>query len=278
MTPPTDLDEPPASPAVVDAGPKAPMDPRFRARRIEVRRDEGRRRLQRLVALGVLAGVVVVLVGLAFTPVADVDRIVVEGTFRTSPDVVADAGGIHRGDPTVLVDTGAAAAAVAALPWVDEVEVERSFPGTVRYVVQEREPLAVATTADGRLAVLDGHGQVVEVLDGDPSAVDLPLLEGVVGPTEPGEAVGDDADLLVRAARELPGGLAPVVASVRAADDGVELALVPTGVAHLGGADDLEGAYVALATVLSAVTPACVGTIDVAVPASPVLTGVPGCQ
>jgi hypothetical protein len=158
------------------------------------------------------------------------------------------------------------------------VQVERSFPGTVRYVVEEREPLAVATTVDGRLAVLDGDGQVVEVVEGDPSTVDLPLLDGVVGPTEPGEGVGDDAAVLVRAARELPGGLAPVVASMRIVDEGVELALVPTGVAHLGDADDLEGAYVALATVLSAVAPACVGTIDVAVPATPVLTGVPGCQ
>ncbi len=49
-------------------------------------------------------------------------------------------------------------------------------------------------------------------------------------------------------------------------------------VLYVRDGDDLEGAYVALATVLSAVVPACVGTIDVAVPATPVLTGVPGCQ
>jgi cell division protein FtsQ len=292
MAPPTDVEAPPrrrpfAGPAPRRAeghdeppAPRAPIDPRFRARRIEVRRDAGRRRLYRLGVLGVLVVVLLVLAGLAFTPLFDVDRLEVEGTFRTDPQDVLEAGDIHRGDPTVLVDASAATAAVAALPWVADVHVERSFPGTVRYVVVEREPAAAALTDGGRGVVLDGEGQVVQVVEGDPAALDLPLLDGVVAPAEQGATIDRDdrTELLLEVARALPGGLVPVVGEVRTGDAGVELGLVPTGTALLGEADDLEGAYVALASVLGAVTPACVGTVDVAVPAAPVLTAVPGCQ
>jgi len=225
-----------------------------------------------------VAGVLVLLAASAFTPVVDVDRIEVEGMFRTAADEVVAAGGIDRGDPTLLVDTTAAADAVRELPWVAEVEVQRTFPGTVRYVVHEREPAAVAVTADGRSAVVDREGRVVEVLDGEPSSLGLPVLEGAVVSAERGadlEAAGGD---LLRVARAVPGGLLESVAAVRTGEDGIELALTPTGTAHLGESDDLAGAFVALASVLGAVRPECVDVIDVAVPPAPVLTRVPGCQ
>jgi cell division protein FtsQ len=273
MTPPpgTDTEAPPARRP-------APIDPRIRARRIEVQRDAGRRRLHRLTVAGVVAGVLLLVVASAFTPVADVDRIEVEGMFRTSSDAIVEAGGVERGDPTLLVDTGAAAAAIGELPWIADVDVQRSFPGTIRYVVHEREPLAVAGTPDGRAAVVDREGRVVEVAEGEAAALGLPVLEGVVGPTEVGARLGAAAEPVLRVARDVPGGLVASVAAVRTGDDGVELALVPTGTAHLGEADDLDGAFVALASVLGAVRPACVGVIDVAVPSAPVLTRVPGCQ
>ncbi|OWY61607.1 hypothetical protein B7486_62880, partial [cyanobacterium TDX16] len=275
MAPPTDVDAPPRRRPFEGPAPRrredpdapvppgGPIDPRFRARRIEVQRDAGRRRLHRLGVLGIVVVLLLVVAGLAFTPLVDVDRIEVEGTFRTDPQDVLEAGGIHRGDPTVLVDSGAAASSVADLPWVADVRVERSFPGTVRYVVVEREPVAAAATADGRAAVLDGEGQVVQVVDGDPAALDLPLLDGVVAPGEQGATVerDDRTEVLLEVARALPGGLVPVVGVVRTGDAGVELGLVPAGTALLGEADDLEGAYVALASVLGAVTPACVGTV-----------------
>ena len=42
--------------------------------------------------------------------------------------------------------------------------------------------------------------------------------------------------------------------------------------------DELDEAFVALASVLGAVAPTCVDIVDVSVPAAPVLTRVPGCQ
>lgn len=268
--PPTDVDDRPRP---------TPIDPRIRARRIEVQRDVGRRRLQRLVVVGVLLGVLLLAVAATFSPVADVDRIEVEGTFRTPSDAIVEAGGIEVGDPTLYVDAGGAEAAVGELPWIASVAVERELPDTVRYVVEEREPTAVAGTADGRSAVVDAQGRVVEVVAAEPSTVGLPVLEGVVAPPEPGGRLGDGADATLRVARALPGGLAPSVAVVRSADDGtVELSLTPAGTARMGEADDLEGAFVALASVLGAVRPECVAEVDVAVPSAPVLTRVPGCQ
>ena len=62
---------------VVSSAP--PIDPRLRARRIEVRRVEGRRRLQRLVDMGLLAMVVAAFLGALWTPLLDVDEVRVEG-------------------------------------------------------------------------------------------------------------------------------------------------------------------------------------------------------
>jgi len=255
------------------------MDPRFRARRIEVKRDAGRRRL---VRLGVVIGAVaVVLLAGATTqsPLLDVDRVQVAGMYRTSAEAIEEAGAIDVGDPLVSVDTGAAAARVAELPWVADVEVERHWPGTVRYEVHEREPAAVAVTADGASAVVDVDGQVVEVqpVDG-PAPVGLPLLEGVQAPATPGERLPTDARSLLVVAAAVPSGLAERVASVRVGEQGVETTLLPTGVVVLGTEEELDDAFVALASVLAATPGACVGTIDVAVPSAPVLTPVPGCQ
>ena len=295
MPPPTDLDAPPRRrpfegpdprpqprrPEPDSPGePRAPIDPRFRARRIEVRRDEGRRRLRRLAVLAGVVGLLLLVPALAFTPLADVDRIEVAGTFRTDPQDVVDAGGIDRGAPTLLADTAAAERRVAALPWVAEVRVVRSLPGTVRYVVTEREPRAVAATVDGRAAVLDAEGQVVQVLDGQADEVDLPLLSEVVVEARPGAVVPEDARVadLVEVAARLPGGLVPVVDQVRSDEQGVHLLLVPTGTVQLGDSEDLDDAFVALSSVLTAIAPSCVGAIDVSVPSAPVLTRVPGCQ
>lgn len=271
---PPEVDDPAPDPA----SPR-PMDPRFRARRIEVKRDAGRRRL---VRLGVVIGAVaVVLLAGATTqsPLLDVDRVQVAGMYRTSAEAIEEAGAIDVGDPLVSVDTGAAAARVAELPWVADVEVERHWPGTVRYEVHEREPAAVAVTADGASAVVDVDGQVVEVqpVDG-PAPVGLPLLEGVQAPATPGERLPTDARSLLVVAAAVPSGLAERVASVRVGEQGVETTLLPTGVVVLGTEEELDDAFVALASVLAATPGACVGTIDVAVPSAPVLTPVPGCQ
>ncbi len=73
------------------------MDPRFRRRRVEVRRQEGRRRLR--VVVGVAAVAVTGFGGWAATasPLLDLDRIVVEGAVHTEPAEARFASGLRRG-------------------------------------------------------------------------------------------------------------------------------------------------------------------------------------
>src|SRR5699024_39955 len=121
---------------------EAAIDPRIRARRIEVRRDEGRRRLSRLVELGLVAGVVLAFVAALFTPLLDVDEVAVSGTTAARAEQVAMAAGIELGTPLVSVDLRDAGRRVAALPWVSTVELARGIDGSVALTVTERTPAA----------------------------------------------------------------------------------------------------------------------------------------
>ena len=102
------------------------MDPRIRRRRVEVRREEGRRRFR--VLLGVTAVVAAGCVGWAANGSAllDLDRIVVVDAVHTAPDDARFASGLRRGEPLSGVDQAAAARAVETLPWVADAVVVRA--------------------------------------------------------------------------------------------------------------------------------------------------------
>ena len=112
----------------------APIDPRIRARRIEVRRHEGRRRLQRLVDLGVVTLVALGFAGALWTPLLDVDAVAISGATHTGAGAVARAGrGRGRGSLDRASICGASGARVAALPWVGEVHLSRGVNGRVEH-------------------------------------------------------------------------------------------------------------------------------------------------
>jgi cell division septal protein FtsQ len=255
-------------------------DPRIVARRIAVKRDEGRRRLRRV---GWAALAVALLAGAALatrTPLLDVDHVRVEGASRVAIGEVLEAAataGAEPGDPLVGLSEASVARAVEALPGVADASVERRWPGTVVVTLVERRPVASVAVGD-RLALVAADGVVVEVLGvlaGAP--VGLPLLEGTAVDAEPG-AVADAPDLLSVAAA-LPPAVVAHVSSVAAgpAAEEVSLRLGDGVTARLGPVADLGAKLNAVATVLEQVDLACVLTIDVRVPSAPALTPRPGC-
>lgn len=249
------------------------IDPRLRARRVEVRRSEGRRRLRVLVAAGAVVGVLLLLVGLLFTPLFDVDHVTVAGQFRTDPEDVVAAAGIDRGEPLVTADLGAAARRIEALPWVDEATVVRSWPGTLRYRVVERQPAAQG--ADGAWVAVDGDGRVLVTLDGEPT--DLPVVEGVTVDPTVGASAPEDAAGAFAVAAAIPVSARPAIdAVVVDAEGAVTVRLDSGGVATVGPLEDLPAKGVALASVVAAVDP-CIATLDLTVASAPLLTRVPGC-
>lgn len=251
-------------------GPRLPLDPRIRQRRIAVTRSEGRRRLRALGAVATGAALVTAGWGATRSPLLDVDRVVVEGAARTGEAPVAAAAGVARGSAMVDVDEAGAARRVAALPWVLRATVRREWPSTVRVRVDERVAVAVTRDDAGGWAVLDVSGRVLERAP-EPAAGVL-ALEGVPLAGAPGSRLGPAAGAPLVVAGALGPHLSPRVAAVVAGPDGVELRLRPAGVVRLGAPDALEPKLRSVRTVLTTVDPRTVGTLDVRDPATPVLT------
>ena len=267
--------EPRAVREVDDAERPSTIDPRIRARRVEVRRSEGRRRLRVVVILGAILGVVVLAAGLLFTPLLDVDRFTVAGQFRTDPADIVAAGGIEQGDPLVSADLAAAAERIEELPWVAEATARRRWPGTVRYRVVERVPAAAVAASDGTWVAMDGEGHVLALLDDEPA--DLPVVEGATVEPRVGAAVPEDAEGAFAMAAAIPDSARSLVeAVVLGTDGGVTIRLVAGGSVTVGDLEDLPSKGGALASVLEAIDPS-VATLDLAVASAPVLTRTPGC-
>lgn len=138
--------------------PVVPAGPRRAAR---ARADRAVRRSRRLVRLGQGLLLLVPLAALAWVLLGSswlaVDRVVVTGLGRLSEAQVQAAVDVEPGTPLARVDTGDVAEAVRALPPVAAVEVERSWPGTLRVVVSERVVVA-GVQRDGEVVLVDAEG------------------------------------------------------------------------------------------------------------------------
>jgi cell division protein FtsQ len=261
----------PTPPPGPSGPPPVEVDPRLRARRIAVRRDEGRQRLKRLLALVAVAVVALGAVIVLRSPVLDIDEVVVTGTERLDPDAIRDTAGIELGRPILLADLGEATRAVESLPWVAEVEVTRHLPGTVRVAVREREAVAVVA-GGGRAVLVDGDGRVLD----DASAAAGPLVSVVVGEAPP--AVGSTVPVDLRSAIDLAARLQAnplgAVTAVHTAPD-LRLELAAGGMVELGDDRELDAKVEAFRTVYARVDRSCLERIDLTVPTHPVLTRQP---
>jgi cell division protein FtsQ len=242
------------------------MDPRLRQRWVETRRREGRRRLRvaaGIVAVGLLGGA---SWAAARSPVLDVDRLVVEGAARSG----AGTSGVRRGQPMLDIDRGAAARKVSALPWVLRAEVRREWPDTVRIRVSERLPVAVTRANAGAWALLDRSARVLAVVPSPPPG--LAVLDGLPEAAAPGTRLGARAAEGLGVVTALPPALGARVAAVEVGDEGVSLRLAPVGEVRLGPPEALGDKLQAALTVLGVVDGRTVATLDVRIPAAPVLT------
>lgn len=256
---------------------RVPIDPRIRQRRIEVRRDEGRRRLRLLVGAGsvVVAG----LLGWLATrsPVLDVDTVRVRGARQSTTSAVERASGITTGDAMVDVDEAAVARRVEALPWVDEATVRRHWPGTVIVSVTERRAVVSARGENRAWLLVDADGRLL-ARRSYPQA-GLPAIEGGPFGAAPGQSIAATGRGALEVARAIGRGDRvgdiPVVAVV---DGGqLELRLVHDergcgGVVRFGPPDQVREKLLAVFTVLDHVDLEGLAVLDVRVPSAPVIT------
>ncbi len=254
-------------------GRTAQIDPRIRQRRVEVRREEGRRRLRVLVASLAVVGVIATGAGLTRSPVFDVDYVDVRGADETPRRLLLRATGLTGNRLMVDVHADRVARRAEALPWVEKATVRRQWPGTVRIDVTERVAVAVVPVGAGRRwALADATGRILGVAAAKPQG--LPAIGGVARVGAPGSSIAPRPGESLRVAASLPGALRPRVADIATGPGGeVELQLVaPGGVVRLGTPEDLALKFNALATVLDKVDLTDVAMIDVRVPRAPVLT------
>ncbi len=267
------------------AGPGAVIDPRIRSRRIHVRRSAGRRRLRRLtVALAVVAAVVLAI-AVTRTPLLDVDHVRVSGVGGARTEQVREAAAVPADQPLASLDTGAVAARVEELPWVESAQVGRSWPATVDVRVTPRVVVAAVQVTEDRLALVDVDGYVVAVERGEVDPPDAAgeaggdgdgalVLTGIEGPiSEGGRLDGEARDALTVAAavaERMPD-------AVVAVSTDLDAELADGGVVRFGSTEDLAEKITAVKTVLSDVDTACMALLDVRVPGSPALTRNQGC-
>jgi cell division protein FtsQ len=250
------------------------IDPRIRARRIEVRRGAGRKRLQRLVDLGLVVAVAAGFAGALWTPLLDVDEVRVVGSARTDALEVLDRSGVVPGDPLIGVDLAAVGARIVEMPWVAEVRVSRGIDGVIELHITERT--AVAALGTGAAAVLvDREGRVLGPASDAPGP---PLLELTgLGPAPPaGGFVAAAATDALALAAHLAGAVPGVLARLDAGD--LSGTLIQGGAVRFGDARQLDAKTRSLRTVLEQVDLSCLAVLDLRLPGSPVLTREEGCS
>ncbi len=258
------------SSATVTTTKRSAIHPRFRARRIEVKRNAGRRRLHRLVALGVLLALLVVAYGLTRSPLLDLDHVRITGTTHTDSAAVIATAGLRTGQPMTDVDIDRARRAIAALPWVNTVSIARHWPGTVVVTLTERRGVAALKLDDGTWLLLDPTGRVLETRTTAP--VDVAVLTGIATTAGPGGAVPEALPGLALAGyitADLRAWFVEVVVNPDATLD----AKLRNGIrVSFGSQAHLADKMIGLATVLTRVDLKDLDHVDLEVPNSPVLT------
>lgn len=137
---------------------------RFAERRRSVRWRRVRRIL--LGLLGVAAAGAVVWV-VWFSSALAVNRIEIEGTTTLKPAAIRSMAAVRLGQPLARVDTFAIESKVAALDRIDQVEVSRHWPRTIRIEVVERKPIGWVLSG-GEIRTIDRYGVDFRTLRTEP--------------------------------------------------------------------------------------------------------------
>ncbi len=102
------------------------------------------------IVVAVIVVMVAILAAVAwFVPVLKVSSVEITGATRTDTEVAEELSGINIGDNFLRIDAAAAATAIADMPWVGSVTVNRRLPSTVEIALTEREAIVFVKRPDG---------------------------------------------------------------------------------------------------------------------------------
>ncbi len=124
----------------------------------------------------IAVGVVFVLMLVLFR----VREFEVTGNVRYTAEEVAEASGISAGDVLMGVSkTRAASRILTKLPYVEQVVISKSLPGTISFTVEECQAVMAAESEFGTLWLMNEEGKLLEKLDEDAETA-YPLIKGTV--------------------------------------------------------------------------------------------------
>jgi cell division protein FtsQ len=181
------------------------MDHRIAERRQEVTEERARGRLRWLIWLVLLVVAVAAAIWFVNSPILSIRTVTVTGADRTDPAAVADGLGVQSGTPTISVKGGAIEAALLANPWIADVDVMVSWPGSVEIDVRERVPVASIATDLGVFDIAV-DGVLVERTEG--GSVPPIIRSDRAGSTREGDRISHAATL---GAVEFVAGLSPAL-------------------------------------------------------------------
>lgn len=241
----------------------------LRHRRITVQRDRGRRRLHRLIALGVVVGLCLIMLALLRSPLLAVRTVTVRGSSHLTTSQAKQIANISDGMAMMDASPKRIAKSLETSPWIAHAQVERSWPNTLTITLRDRVPAAQLRDGEG-FAIVDGTGKVLER---QVRRVEhLPELSGV-GAVPPGSRV-HGANELITVANAMPASLTRSVASIgRDRHGAFAVVLNSGGVVRLGSGSDLTSKFSSLRIMLDRLGRIKHGcTLDVAVPTAPLVT------
>jgi cell division protein FtsQ len=270
----------PDAPEQRPEGERPAAHPRLRARRIQVAREAGRRRLRGFFVAGGVFVVLIAMIAALLSPLASVGRVRVTGAVYTDQAAVDAVVRSVHGTPMILVNAGSVERKLEALPWVKRATVTRSWPRSIHVDLLERRPSAAYLGADNQYRVIDEEGRVLAVLDGQPTTLVPVVATGRAfgpGPALPAGATAPPS-LAATAAllHVLPDELRTLTSEAGLDQDGnVVLKLTTGGLVKMGAPGDaVRDKLLAVLTIIHKEGGAgSIQELDVSVAARPTCTG-----
>lgn len=120
---------------------------------------------------------IVIFCFLLMSPVFSVKNIYTEGFLYTPENSIIDASGIYYGQNIFCINKVNAVTRILNLPYVDDVEIRRSLPGSIRIFIKEKAPLAEAHFYGSKL-IISEDGILLNVITDD-EETNLPMMKGI---------------------------------------------------------------------------------------------------
>lgn len=127
----------------------------------EIRRQKRRKRKKRKRILLGLMLILMICIGLLFTPIFNLKEITISGNEKVESQEIVTASGFVLGENIFKFKLNEAGETIAKIPYINSVILQRKLPGKIEISVTECIPLAYIQSADG-MVVVDKDGKVLE--------------------------------------------------------------------------------------------------------------------